>query len=385
MNCPECGKENQDDVKNCQFCNTLINVTPDSDRPVTIRVSRLAITAFIFAVLGSVLFLLFILSENRLRFSNTREIFETIALFGLLIAGFAVILGVISIVRIGISGGKITGSSFAVAAALIPILSYLLFPLLISRRCVAFRMVCGTKLSGIGKAMLIYANDYDDELPRAGGTQSVWANQIPNWKGRHPLDAYGINLNNREGGQATISSSLYLLVKYAEVEPKSFLCENDLKVNEFDPAKYGERDEDLIDLWDFGPEPWKHCSYSYHMPYGKYSLTVSSNPGLAVAADRNPWIPSLGWKVKDISKFNPDGDRDTKKAGNAFPHKNEGQNVLFLDSHVDFENIPFCGVNEDNIYTYQNGEDIRRGSPPQIGSQPTNRADSMLVNDPPIE
>ena len=73
MNCPECDKENQDDVKNCQFCNTLINVTPDSDRPVTIRVSRLAITAFIFAVLGSVLFLLFILSENRLRFSKKKH------------------------------------------------------------------------------------------------------------------------------------------------------------------------------------------------------------------------------------------------------------------------------------------------------------------------
>jgi len=29
-------------------------------------------------------------------------------------------------------------------------------------------------LSGIGKAMLIYANDYEDELPRAGGRNSSW-------------------------------------------------------------------------------------------------------------------------------------------------------------------------------------------------------------------
>jgi hypothetical protein len=39
--------------------------------------------------------------------------------------------------------------------------------------------------------------------------------------------------------------------------------------------------------------------------------------------------------------------------GNAGTHQREGQNVLFMDSHVYFENQSFCGVDEDNIYTYQ--------------------------------
>ncbi|MBN1974535.1 MAG: hypothetical protein JW787_12925 [Sedimentisphaerales bacterium] len=40
-----------------------------------------------------------------------------------------------------------------------------MMPALARTRQVAFRMVAGTNLSSIGKAMLIYANDYDDEFP----------------------------------------------------------------------------------------------------------------------------------------------------------------------------------------------------------------------------
>ena len=29
--------------------------------------------------------------------------------------------------------------------------------------------------------------------------------------------------------------------------------------------------------------------------------------------------------------------------------------MLFNDMHVDFEKFSFCGINEDNIYTPQNG------------------------------
>lgn len=36
----------------------------------------------------------------------------------------------------------------------------------------------GTSLSGIGKAMMIYANDYEDELPRAGGRNSTWTPSV---------------------------------------------------------------------------------------------------------------------------------------------------------------------------------------------------------------
>ena len=68
-----------------------------------------------------------------------------------------------------------------VVIAIIALLMGILMPALARVRQIAFRMVCGTNLSGIGKAMLIYSNDYDDELPRAGGRNSVWGGRIPQW------------------------------------------------------------------------------------------------------------------------------------------------------------------------------------------------------------
>jgi hypothetical protein len=256
----------------------------------------------------------------------------------------------------------------------------ILMPALARVRQIAFRMVCGTNLSGIGKAMLIYANDYDDELPRSGGRNSTWSTPIPNWLAPNRFGAYGVSAAG-EGGTGSISSCFYLLVKYAEVTPKSFICKGDSGTNEFKPADDGAGDRDLIDLWDFGTAPTEHCSYSYHMPFGLYALTTSAEPGMAVAADRNPFIDSPMAEPKDISLFIPEGGREAVKFGNAMQHQDDGQNVLFLDSHVGFMKEPYCGINDDNIYTFWDGGDIRRGALPTLGAEPQDRTDNLLVHD----
>jgi len=231
--------------------------------------------------------------------------------------------------------------------------------------------------------MLVYANDYEGELPRAGGRNSAWSGRIPNWLADNRFFAYGVGPDG-SGGVATVASSLYLLIKYAGVVPKSFVCPGDTGTTAFDPADDGAGDRDLVDLWDFGLGPSEHCSYSYHMPYGLYRLTTSSEPGMAVAADRNPWIDSPAAEAKDMVFFNPYGGREHIKFLNAIAHEEEGQNVLFLDGHVSFEDHPFCGVNDDNIYTFWSGGDIRYGAMPIPGaSEPTDRLDSFLVHDPP--
>jgi prepilin-type N-terminal cleavage/methylation domain-containing protein/prepilin-type processing-associated H-X9-DG protein len=267
-----------------------------------------------------------------------------------------------------------------VVIAIIALLMGILMPALARVRQIAFRMVCGTNLSGIGKAMLIYSNDYDDELPRSGGRNSTWTSTIPQWMAANRFTAYGLSADG-SGGYGSIASCFYLLVKYAEVTPKSFLCKGDSGTTEFKPADEGAGDRELIDLWDFGPEPMKHCSYSYHLPFGLYALTTSSEPGMAVAADRNPFIESPAAEAKDLGLFNPDGGRETVKVGNAITHQEDGQNVLFLDGHVGFEKVSFCGINDDNIYTFWDGGDIRRGGIPTIASLPGDRTDSLLVHD----
>ena len=362
MYCSKCGKQNPDNAQCCGACGAALIQSTIQATGLSIKTSGMAIAAFVLGIMS---------------------IF-TCALTAIP----AIILGIVSLVRIEKSGGSLTGRGFAIAGIVVPAVSLplialfmgILMPALARTRQIAFRMVCGTNLSGIGKAMLIYAGDYDEELPRSGGLDSTWSNIIPNYMAQNRFEAYGMNADG-SGGRANISSCFYLLVKYCEVTPKSFICKGDVEATEFVPP---DSSTDLIDLWDFGHEPSKHCSYSYHMPFGQYALTTRSKPDMAIAADRNPWIDSPSFEGKTFpGRYNPDGGIMGIRAGNAVTHQEEAQNVLFVDLHVGQEKRPFCGINNDNIYTFWDGGDIRIGSPPVVGSKPQDERGSLLVHDPP--
>ncbi len=385
MNCPKCGTQNPDDVQVCTSCGSELTQSPTTSEPVKVTTSRLAITALALAILT--LFLLpFALPLRG----------NPIVGIWLIATILAIVLGIIALIQIGLSAGKVAGKAFAAMAVAIPVVFYFVmcFLAVLARpRSIAFKMVCGSNLSGIGRAMLIYANDYDNSFPRAGGPTTKWGT-TPNWQADNRFDAFGLKLNHT-GGSATISSSLYLLIKFEHViqnygydAPRFFICSSDTESTEFKPRKYGVRRKKLTDLWDFGPEPAKHYSFSYHIPYGPYPLsTATSEPGMAVAAERNPWLDpytdTTGFKWDDQTKTGPPEEIKRSQKGNNGFHQREGQNVLFLDNHVCFEKRSFCGVNDDNIYTYWNGSDIQQGAPPILTSQPADKLDSLLVNEPP--
>lgn len=289
-----------------------------------------------------------------------------------------------------------SGLTRADVLALIVVSVFLLMlaaPLTSMPRNQATRATCRANLSQVGKAMLLYADDYDGDLPRAGDPNTVWKGPVL-WNASNYETAFWIRSDGK-GGRATISSCFYLLVKYLQAPPKVFVCPGDKGTEEFklaDEVVY-RSDFKLTDAWDFGADPADNCSYAYHIPFGEHGLTTSRDPNFAVAADRNPWITSPAAAPGVFSIFIPDvppygGIPATARQGNAVSHQMDGQNVLFLDGRVTFERRSFCGLDNDNIYTRASNmvKGDAYGTSPVYSSAylPMNDRDSLLVHDPPM-
>jgi len=109
-----------------------------------------------------------------------------------------------------------------------------------------------------------------------------------------------------------------------------------------------------------------------------------------VASERNPWIKSPAADAADFSLFQPDmtgysGTTEQAKAGNSISHQSEGQNVLFLDSHVEFAKRSYCSLEDDNIFTRSTitGKGDPYGTAASTSTdEPANRKDSLLLHDP---
>ena len=291
-----------------------------------------------------------------------------------------------------------------VVIAIIALLMGILMPALARVRQLAFRMTCGTNLSGIGKAMLLYANDNDDEMPKAGGRTNTWQPAglgATQWIAPTRTIAYTISGNQ---GRVTVSSSFYLLIKYAEVTPKQFVCKGESDTREFSFSELGVTIPGTItltDAWDFGPggnqnPVYEYCSYSYHHPFSNFALTTTHEPTMAVAADRNPWMTTPADRGAELSftQFIPDEDgvsgstSESARVGNTDAHQLEGQNVLFLDSHVGMEKRSYCGTEMDNIYTIAMPNAVQNTPQYYTGvvfsgltQKPTTRKDSYLINE----
>ena len=308
-----------------------------------------------------------------------------------------------------------------VVIAIIAMLLAILMPALNKVKKIAQRVVCGTNLKGLGTAQTVYANDYDDAYTVQGGQGShTWGPGIP------VTDGFAAASKDWTDQNITVGASLYLLVREADVSPKSFVCGAG---GQTDYEGENPQNRDITELWDFGswqtgatdPDigkgpthgPKGHVSYSFQMPYGddgragRHAADGTKSAAFAVMADKNPWFdpklqegppPSGGWTqanfadyVGPLASYWTDTGMEKFKIqrANSYPHSREGQNVLFGDGHASYEKTSDIGVKHDNIYTIRvdgTEDGTRRGDPIFQGinvSTATNLTsnDSYLVND----
>ncbi|MEN6309795.1 MAG: hypothetical protein ABFD91_18770 [Anaerohalosphaeraceae bacterium] len=231
---------------------------------------------------------------------------------------------------------------------------------------------CEVNLKGLGHAMMVYANDYDDNYPQLPGT-GPWSKKLGFAFDMEKPDFSETGQQGQAG--RTISASWYLLVRETDVSPRSLVCLSS-KQKDFDGKNSANKD--ITDLWDFGTNPYLHVSYAMHNPYGKYPANNSRPASFAVASDMSPWIVNGDFIQAGKNNTPPQivtvSDDTTCKLGNSYHHQSrryrEGQNVLYADGHSAWETRSDVGMRNDNIYTYWSTEkeptkqDIRGGTAP---------------------
>ncbi|MCH8119677.1 MAG: DUF4190 domain-containing protein [Planctomycetes bacterium] len=174
-------------------------------------------------------------------------------------------LGIMGLVRIRKSEGLLKGLGFAIAGVIVSavmtlFLSYHLMEFMFMRpmQKKVIKLVCGTNLSGLGKAMFVYANDFGDEFP----TPDKWCD---------------------------------LLIEYAEMTPKHFVCPTS-------QAKEGQN------------------SYAMNKNVaGKKRSGLPLDVVLLFESDKPNWNQVGGPELLTTEN-----------------HKGKGCNVLFVDFHVEF-------------------------------------------------
>jgi type II secretory pathway pseudopilin PulG len=288
----------------------------------------------------------------------------------------------------------VTLAELVTAVAVIVLLAGVLVPGLNRSRATAIRLACEANLTGLGQAITVYTNENDARFPRAGGPGATWSPYgvifywTGGWSGTED-EAFAIVRDAYTGevvhpGEATITSSFYLLVKYSMVTPKQVVCKGDAGALEFkiSYSRYGMFiDYDMSRAWDFGdgerlgrtgpqlPYPGEVVSYSYHMPYCQpdyietFVITDMSPSASPVCADRNPYL--------DKNAPPPPSDPNGIRSYNSASHLSTGQNVLYKDGHVKFETSPTVGLAGDNIYTYRTSP----GEDPSLGTGPAEDGD----------
>ncbi len=221
------------------------------------------------------------------------------------------------------TGGRATFSlrELITLAAAAMILAVVFIPWVREARRRSLGAQCESNVGQIGSAMRKFASAHSGMLPRAGGEARRW---LPG--GNQPA--------------ASNSSALFSLVRDNYAEPAVFQC----------PAVDVPRDDDsdtivlvvTAEMTDFPRGRYIHYSYQHTLGPGRLTY---HEPGLKAVAERMGVLADRTPVFRN-GQFRPERVR-TATSDN---HDREGQNVLYLDGHVEWHDKPNAGVADDNIF-----------------------------------
>lgn len=290
-----------------------------------------------------------------------------------------------------------------VVVAIIALLISILLPSLSRARELAKRSVCASNLRGIGQGMHIYSNDNVEWFPHHFYTSNV-SNTSPatggvdyvEWMGS---ERFSIKFPNSTASSPTASHpsrSLFLLIISGQSTPGQFICpssgdsEDDLR-NRGSDATTGQESAAQPGRTRFDFRGYPYLSFSYQVPYGRRGKPNQKlDVRMPISADKSPYFSAktehnatlttsdmrtagvnpptaFGTVVQDILRKSNDDWRPY----NSQNHNGEGQNVLYVDGHADFQKKPIVGVNNDNIYTAMSTNGYTNPVDSLIGAVPT--------------
>lgn len=237
----------------------------------------------------------------------------------------------------------------------------------------ANRVRCASNLKQIGLAIQLYCNENKGAYPR---TIYKAGDAVTQFTGVECKDPFG-----KEGAPKAndISAAIFLLVRTQDITTEVFVCPSTNAKKMVYP--------DQKTAADFGNfKSAGNLSYSMANVYPDqkavekgYRMRNTTGAEIAIMADLNPG--TLG-KYDVTSKTGPADERAAAakmQKANSMNHWGRGQNVLFGDGHVEFEQNPFCGQKRDNIYTVSGSDDGSKTTSETISGSPMWSGDSVLL------
>ena len=272
-----------------------------------------------------------------------------------------------------------------VVIGIIALLISILLPSLNRARETANRVKCASNLRQIGQAMQLYQNENNGAYPRTiySAATSQTGTPLPavTSYGAAAMDPFststaGGNTNywnaTAAGGVNNVPSSLYLLLRTEDITSAVFVCPSSNATAD----GYGGGNLVALNNCNFGyagsttvGSVVAQLSYSYCDPFpstsavaGGFKMVAGLDPGFAVAADINPGPGSTTVQNANVLVPTTSSSSSQMRYGNSDNHSKDGQNVLFGDGHVEFDNNCLVGINHDNIYCATTGYNAQTGA-----------------------